>query len=58
MLYSFAVEVARYRDPTKYSMMMEFDNSPITEYFAIKVSHEITIVILCHYIMICVTRLI
>lgn len=36
--FSFAVEVARYRDPTRYSMIMELDHSPITEYFAIRVS--------------------
>jgi len=46
MLFSFAVEVARYRDPIKYSMMMEFDHSPITEYFAIKVSLEMLVCII------------
>ena len=35
---SFAVEVARHRDPVRYSMIMELDHTPITEYFAIRVS--------------------
>ena len=38
--FSFAVEVARYRDPIRYSMIMELDHSPITEYFAIRVSYS------------------
>ena len=37
--YSFAIEVARYRDPVKYSMLTELDRTPITEHFAVKVSH-------------------
>ena len=35
---SFAVEVARYRDPAKYSMLTELDRSPMTENFAKKVT--------------------
>ena len=34
---SFAVEVARYRDPVQYSMMTELDCSPVTKHFAMKV---------------------
>ena len=36
-LYSFAVELARYRDSVKYSMMTELDLSPVTRHFAIRV---------------------
>ena len=36
-LYSHAVEVARNRDPVCYSMMMELDQSSITETFYKKV---------------------
>ena len=39
--FSFAVEVAKYRDPIRYSMIMELDHSPVTEYFAIRVSQLI-----------------
>ena len=37
-LHSFAIEVARYRDPVKYSMLTELDYTPITEHFAMKVA--------------------
>jgi len=36
---SFAVEVARYRDATKYSMMTELDLSAVTPNFATRVRH-------------------
>ena len=35
---SFAIEVARYRDPVKYSMLTELDHTPMTEQFAMKVT--------------------
>ncbi|XP_065917806.1 phosphatidylinositol 4,5-bisphosphate 3-kinase catalytic subunit gamma isoform-like isoform X3 [Dysidea avara] len=47
-LKSFAVEIARYRDSAKYSMMTELDLSAVTPHFAIRVPSNHLIKVFIH----------